>query len=96
MYARLTMFTLGPGTRPTAEKIADQLAPVLRDRKGFKNVTFFMDEGVGEYGALTLYESKEDAEAGIAALEPKLQEILADIVKGPPTLQLFEVYEPKT
>jgi heme-degrading monooxygenase HmoA len=95
MYARLTMFTLGPGTRPTAEKIADQLAPALRDRKGFKNVTFFMDEGVGEYGSLTLYESKEDAEAG-NPVEPKLQEILADIVKGPPTLQLFEVYEPKT
>lgn len=57
MYARLVMFTLGSGTRPTAEKIADQFAPALRTRKGFKNVKFLMDEEIGEYGALILYES---------------------------------------
>ena len=95
MYARLVMFTLGPGTRSTGEKLADQFAPAIRAKKGFKSVTFFLDDTVGEYGAFVLWESKEDAEATIAALEPQLHQALTGIVQGPPTLRLFEVYEPK-
>ncbi len=44
MYARLVMFTLGPGTRSTGEKLADQFAPAIRAKKGFKRVTFFLDD----------------------------------------------------
>jgi quinol monooxygenase YgiN len=95
MYARLVMFTLGPGTRPTGEKLAEQFAPALRAMKGFKSVTFFLDDTVGEYGAFVLWESKEDAEAAIAVLDLQLQQALTGIVQGPPTLGLFEVYEPK-
>jgi heme-degrading monooxygenase HmoA len=95
MYARLVLFTLGPGTRSTGEKLADQFAPALRAQKGFKSVTFFLDDIVGEYGALSLWESKEDADAASAALDPQLQQALTGIVQGPPTLQFFEVYESK-
>ena len=94
MYARLVLFTLGPGTRSTAEKLADQFAPALRAQKGFKTVTFIGDDAVGEYGGLSLWESKEDAEAAAAALDSRLEQALTDIVKGPPTRRLFEVYEP--
>lgn len=71
------------------------MRPQLKARKGFKNVTFFLDEAAGEYGALTLYETKSDAEAAAAALYPQLQEVLGGIIKGPPTLRQFEVYEPR-
>ncbi len=30
MYARLLLFTLGPGNRSTAEKLAEQFVPVLK------------------------------------------------------------------
>jgi len=93
MYAQWVMFTLGPGTRSTAEKLADQFAPVLRTLKGFKSVTFIGDDSVGEYASLSLWESKEDAEAAAAATGPRLEEALSGIVKGPPTRRLFEVYE---
>jgi hypothetical protein len=95
MYARLVLFTLGPGMRSTGEKLADQFAPALGAQKGFKSVTFFLDDIVGEYGALSLWESKEDADASSAALDPQLQQALTGIVQGPPTLLLFEVYESK-
>jgi len=95
MYARLVMFTLGPGMRSTAEKLADQFASAHKTLKGFKSATFIGDDTVGEYGALTLWESKEDAEAAGTALGPKLEQALSGIVKGPPTRRLFEVYEPK-
>lgn len=44
MYARLTMFTLGLGTRARAEDLADAFAPQLKARGGVRSVTFIMDE----------------------------------------------------
>jgi len=95
MYAQWVMFALGPGTRSTAEKLADQFAPVLRTLKGFKSVTFIGDDTAGEYASLSLWESKENAEAAAAATGSRLEEALSGIVKGPLTRRLFEVYEPK-
>ncbi len=95
MYASLVVVKLGPGMRSAAEKMADQFAPALRTLKGFKGVTFFADETTGEYGSLTLWETKEDAEAAAAVTGPKLEQAVSGIVKAPPTRRFFEVYESK-
>ena len=95
MYAQLYMFTLGPGMRSTAEKIADQFASKHKTIKGFKSVTYIGDETVGEYGSLSLWESKEEVEAAGEVFGPQIEQALSGIVKGPPTRRLFEVYEPK-
>ena len=95
MYAQLVMFTLGPGMRSTADKLADQFASAHKTLKGFKNSTFIGDDTVGDYGALTLWETPEDLQAAGDILRPKLQEALSGIAKGEPTVQIFEVYDPK-
>ena len=95
MYATLVMFTLGPGTRSTAEKLGEQFAPVISGLKGFKSITFLGDDEIGEYASVTIYESKEDAEAAVALTGPRLEEALKGIVKGPPVRRLFEVFETK-
>ncbi len=95
MYASLVMLTLGPGKRSTGEKLADQFAPALKTLKGFKRVTFLGDEAVGEYGSLSLWESREDVEAAAAVIGPQLEQAVSGIAKGPPTRRFFEVYEPK-
>ena len=95
MYARLVLFTLGPGTRPTAEKVMGPFAPSMSAAKGFKGATFLGDDTTGQYGALVLWESKEAAEAAFEVLFPQLQSALEGIVKAPPTATLFEVLEPK-
>jgi heme-degrading monooxygenase HmoA len=95
MYATFVMFTLGPGTRSTAEKLAEQFAPVIRSQKGFKSITFLGDDAVGEYASVAIYESKEDAETATAATGLRMEEALKGIVKGPPTRRLFEVFESK-
>jgi len=89
------MLTLGPGMRSTAEKLADQFATALRALKGFERVTFLGDDTVGEYASLSVWESKEDAEAAAAVIGPQLEQAVSGIVKGPPTRRFFEVYEPK-
>ncbi len=96
MYARLVLFTLGPGMRSTAEKIAGEMMPKVKARKGFKSVNWLGDDEAGEYGAFLLWETKEDAEAAKEALFPVLQNALSGIAKSQPTLKIFEVYEHKT
>ena len=94
MYARIVMFSLGSGMRSTADELAARFDPAIRARPGFQDLTFFGDDSDGTYGVFTLYDTKENAEAAIAALQPQLQEAIKDILKGPPTLRLFEVIEP--
>lgn len=96
MYATLVTLNLGPGMRSVAEKLADQFALVHRGMKGFKSSIYLADETAGEYSSITIYESKEDAEASITASRPKLEQAIKGIVKGPPTVKTYEVYEPKT
>jgi len=91
MYAWLTVFTLEPGMRSTAEKLCDQFTPVLQELKGFKGATLFGDEAAGKYGGLSLWESKEDAEAALAKAGPKLEEALSSITQRAPGRRIFEV-----
>ena len=95
MYAQLVMLKLGPGMRSTAEEMADQFAVAFKEFKGFKSVIFLGDETAGEYGSLTIWETKEDAEAASTVMRPKLEQAVSGIAKAPPTRQFFEVYEPK-
>lgn len=96
MYAQLFTFKLGPNMRQTAEQIADQSSPGYKSMKGFNSVIYLGDEESGEYGALSIWELKEDIDAAIAILRPKTEEALAGIVKEPPITKVYEVYEPKT
>ena len=95
MYAQLVMFTIGPGMRAEAEQMADKFNLAHKNLKGFKNATFLGDDSIGDYGALTIWETPEDLQAASNILRPKLQETLSGIAKGEPTVRVFEVYEPK-
>ncbi|MBA7675101.1 hypothetical protein ES703_83330 [subsurface metagenome] len=95
MYAQLLMFTLGNGMRAQAEKIADEFAVAHKPLKGFKSAIFLGDDASGEYGSLTTWETPDDLKSAADILRPKLTEVLSGIAKGPPTIRVFEVYEPK-
>ena len=91
MHALWTTFTLGPGTRQTVEKLGEQWAPILKSFKGFKSATFIGDDSAGEYAALSLWETKEYAEAALADTDPKVQQQIGSIAKGPVTRMIYEV-----
>ncbi|MDL1944910.1 hypothetical protein FBQ99_21500 [Chloroflexi bacterium CFX2] len=95
MYARLITFNLEPEKCAAAEKLADRFAPILRARRGLVTVIFFANDAAGEYGILTLWESKENLEVEATLLIPRLQDALAGISAAPPLIRLFEVYEPR-
>ena len=98
MYARLNMFTLGPGTRLAAEQLVAQFDPLFKAQKGLKSITFFGDDTVGEYASFSIWETREDAETANAALLPQLQEALRGAgvqIQGAPIQRIAEVYEPR-
>lgn len=96
MYAELVMIKLGPEMRTMAERVADQLAPTYMAMKGFKGVVFIGDAEAGEYGSLSLWESREDAEALHGKMKGRLARLVGRVPKvGPDTRRIFEVYEPE-
>ena len=95
MYARLVLVTLGPGARDKAESLADSFGAVLAGLKGFRGVTFVADDVAGEYGSISLWETREDAENVRFTAGPQTRQDLRDIARGPPRVRLFEVYEPR-
>jgi heme-degrading monooxygenase HmoA len=96
MYARLVMFKLGTGQDAFAEGMAAQFLKAMQDLAGFKQAIFIGDRSIGEYGVLSLWESKEAAEAAGAALAPGLQQALQGQVQSPPSIRVLEVFEPGT
>ena len=84
-----------PGTSGNlqADKTGEQFGPMIAGMKGFKGMTMFGDYDTGEYGGLSLWETKEDAEAALAATEAPMKEGLGDLLKGPPVRKVFEVWE---
>ncbi len=96
MYARLVQFTLGPGHREFAEGRADVFAPIIAALNGHISTTFMAKFDVGVFSTLSIWETKEDAEAAGEELAPWLKEAVGDKLKGSPSVKILEVYEPKT
>ena len=94
MYARLIMFTLGEGKRPFAEGMAKQFHTAMQGMKGFRDATYVADDVIGEYGVLSLWETKADAEFAGEAMRPGFQQALDGQVQGPPSIRVLEVFEP--
>ena len=94
MYARLVIFEVGSEKRSTIEGLVEEFDALYRAQKGFRHV-FNRDEGSGEYGSFSVWESKEDAEAANSVIAPRLQQALSGLLQGPPQRWGFEVLEPE-
>jgi hypothetical protein len=50
-----------------------------------------LNEAIGKYAAVTVWESKEDVEAAVAATIPQLRQAIAGMAKAPPVLGRLKV-----
>ena len=66
---------------------------VIRQLPGFVMVTYYCDDEAGLAGSLSVWESKEAAEAAATRIDDKTREIMA-MYRGTPTVQVLQVYEP--
>jgi len=92
MHVLFTMFTLGPGTQELGDKLGENFSSTLTGLKGFERLTMFRNDETGECGGLSIWQSKQDAEAALAATGSKLKEALTGVVKGEPKRAVYEVW----
>ncbi len=71
------------GNRPAMENVADQGGAGLAQIPGFESVTFYLDEERSVYGAISIWESREAAEAAEAASTPLFTAAIGDLAEGP-------------
>ena len=95
MYARVIKFTLASGTRDDAIAMADKFYPITKTLPGFVSATYLIyDEQAGDYGSITVWQTKADAENAAEKLGAHMSEQYAQALKGPPELLTAEVYQP--
>ena len=51
--------------------------------EGFESVTFFLDEDRSLYGAVSIWESREAADAADTASTPQFTEAIGELADGP-------------
>jgi hypothetical protein len=94
MYARFVLFALGNGKRDVAEDMAKKQQSAMQGMQGFKEATFIADETIGEYGIMSLWESKENAQAAEVTLTPGYLQVLKGHLKRIPMRRVLEVMQP--
>jgi hypothetical protein len=92
MYTRVVSMQLKPNTHREFSALFDkEILPALRKQPGFKDELLFVDPGGPEVVAISLWDSKENAETYNRATYPEMLKILAKVTERPPKVQTFQV-----
>lgn len=94
MYARVVWFRVAPGSRAKVEAVADEVDATIRSMPGFVSIHYLANDATGEAGSFSLWQSKADAEHVGVKVNPRVAELLADVLQEGPTVRIFEIYEP--
>lgn len=92
MFARRVSMQLKPNSIvELTQRLEKDIIPMLRKQKGFQDeITFVVPGGQYAFG-ISLWDSKENAEAYNAAAYSDVTKVLATLVEGTPKLETFEV-----
>ena len=91
MYARVIKSNLVVGKTEDAISIwRDKVAPSIKQAKGFKGAYLVGDRGTGKGLTITLWETKEDADAMNAGLSQTLA-LFDGLFTEQPSLESYEV-----
>jgi hypothetical protein len=87
MYAVIRRYQFDPSASEELDrKIRETLVPLLKDAPGF--VTYYwLNSGAGSGASLSVFESKEGAEASVRVAASFAQRHLADITSKPEILK---------
>jgi heme-degrading monooxygenase HmoA len=93
MFARHVSMHLKPNARAEfSQTIENEILPILRKQHGFREEIVFVAPRFGtELVAISLWDTKEDAEAYYRASYPEVVKALAKVVEGAPEVRNFDV-----
>src|SRR5437867_2065029 len=92
MFARNISVHLKPNTLPEfTQMFGQQIIPLLRKQKGFKDEITFCIPGGTDVTAISLWDNKESAEAYNSNTYPEVLNLLGKVTDGTPRVQTSEV-----
>jgi len=92
MFTRMVSMQLKPNThREFTEKFEKEIVPTLRKQQGFQDVILFVVPGGPEVVAISLWDSRQNAETYNRAIYPEVLKTLANLVEPTPKVQTYDV-----
>jgi len=92
MFARRVYMRLKPNAvAELTQKLEKDVLPLLRKQKGFQDEITFVGQGGGEAFAISLWDTRESAEAYNRGTYPEVTKLLASMVEGAPQVETFDV-----
>ncbi len=92
MYARNVTMQLRPNSGANFTRtLENDILPVLRKQNGFRDeITFLAEDGKGAV-AVSLWDGRQSAETYARETYPTVLKSLAQVVKGTPRVEAYEV-----
>jgi heme-degrading monooxygenase HmoA len=92
MYARQVTMELKPdSTADFTRRLETEVIPLLRKQKGFQDEISFVSPAGKEAFAVSLWDSKESAEAYNSGPYAEVTRLLSKLVEGTPRVKNYEV-----
>ncbi len=92
MFARRVSMHLKPNSVAQFTQLEEQEAiPVIRQQKGFRELTAFVSPSGTEAFVITLWDGPETAEAYGREIYPRLVKLLGNVTDGTPVLETYNV-----
>jgi hypothetical protein len=92
MFGRQITMKLKANSAKELTRINDnEIIPMLRKHKGFRDETTFIAPERSEAIANSFWDSKEDAEAYSRVGYPEVLKTLSNVLDGTPTIKTFEL-----
>jgi len=92
MFARNISIHLKPNVLADfTQTFEKEVVPVLRKQKGFQDEITFSIPGGSDVIAISLWDSKENAETYNSTAYPEILKILAKVIDGTPKVRVSEV-----
>ena len=92
MFARSISVHLKPNSIAEFTRLIEQeILPLLRKQKGFRDEMTFVVPGGAEAVGISLWDQKENAEAYSRGTYPQVLSALAKVMEGTPQVQTYQV-----
>jgi heme-degrading monooxygenase HmoA len=92
MFARIVSMHLKPNSRAEfTQLLENNVIPTLRRQKGFQDEITLVGADGTKVTAISLWDSKEDAETYNRAAYPEVLKSLAKIIEGTPEVRTSDV-----
>ena len=92
MFARIVSMRLKPNTtQEFTQTIEKKILPILRKQKGFRDEITLIASGGMEAVGISLWDSREQADAYNSGSYPEVLRELNKVVEGTPSVQTYDV-----